>query len=298
VRVFLTPYCDTDGAATHWFPVLLLGGCSGGLTEILHAPGLDTTGRDAVTRALLARCRAIADEQNCGSLAFMYASEEACDEVRDALSVPARTIATSARAVLRLEPDAGDFDGYLSRLSWSRRRRVRAETRAFTAGGGTVTTYKLAEVMNRIAPLMAAHQRKYGNLTTDAEALEQLRVQERYLGAVSAVFVDERSGGEIRGFALGYVHNDTFHGWACGFDAQGAAPFGYFTLSYYAPIRHAVEHGLTALDFGLGSYEAKRLRGAEVVALWSVVVPPATMTPEWTRTLGRPSPQAIFAGVV
>jgi predicted N-acyltransferase len=170
VRVFLTPYCDTDGAATHWFPVLLLGGCSGGLSEILHAPGLDTTGRDAVTRALLARCRAIADEQNCGSLAFMYASEEACDEVRDALSVPARTIATSARAVLRLEPDAGDFDGYLSRLSWSRRRRVRAETRAFTAGGGTVTTYKLAEVMNRIAPLMAAHQRKYGNLTTDAEA--------------------------------------------------------------------------------------------------------------------------------
>jgi hypothetical protein len=297
VRVFLTPYCEPSEADQRWFPVLLVGGCSGGHSEILHSPTLDKAGRGAVTRALMARCRAIADEQNCGSLAFMYASEEASDEVRDALPVPARKIATSARAVLPIEPGASDFHSYLRHVPKSRRSKVRTETRAFTAAGGTVTTYQLGEVMQRIAPLMGAHQRKYGDLSTDAEAMDYLRAQERYLGAASTVFVDERDGGDVRGFGLYYAHGDAFYSRACGFDAQRAAPFAYFNLSIYAPIRHAVEHGLAALELGLGSYEAKRLRGAEVVALWSVVVPPEDLAPEWTRVLGRPSPQALFAGV-
>jgi uncharacterized protein len=296
VRVFLTPYCEPSEAERRWFPVLLVGGCSGGQSELLYAPGLDPASRGAVTRALLARCQAIAEEHDCGSLSFMYAVEGACDEVRAALSVPARKILTSAKAVLTLDA-AGGFDGYLHSLGGARRRNRVREVRHFEAAGGTVATYQLGEVMHRIAPLMRAHQRKYGELSTDLEALAYLRVQERYLGAASTVFVDERGGGDIRGFGLYYAHGDAFYSRACGFDEQRPAPFAYFNLTVYAPIRHAVEHGLTTLELGLGSYEAKRERGAEAVALWSVVVPPADLTPEWTRALGRPSPQALFAGV-
>jgi hypothetical protein len=63
------------------------------------------------------------------------------------------------------------------------------------------------------------------------------------------------------------------------------------------PLRLAAERGLAALELGLGSYQAKRLRGAEVTALWSVVVPPADLHAECARVFGRPSPQALFAGV-
>jgi len=297
VRVFLTPYCEPGDADRRWFPVLLVGGCSGGRSEILYAPTLDRADRDAVTRALMARCRTIADAQNCGSLAFMYASEEACDEVREALPVPARKITTSANAVLTLDPGAGDFDDYLRRVPRSRRTKMRTEMRAFTASGATVTAYPLGEVMHRIAPLLAAHQRKYGEPGTDPDALDQLRSQERYLGPASTVFVDERDGGGIKGFGLCYAYRDTLYSRLCGFDPRAAAPFAYFNLAIYAPIRHALEHGYPTLELGVGSYQGKRLRGARMLPLCSVVVPPAELTPEWIRMLGRPAPQALFAGV-
>jgi predicted N-acyltransferase len=296
VRVFLTPYCDTREVEPHWFPVLLLGGCSGGRSEILYAPALDRAGRAAVTRALLARCQAIAEEHDCASQAFMYAPEDSCDEVLDALIVPARKIVTSAKAAIQLDPGAGDFEGYLSRFPHNRRKNLRQEVRAFAAAGGSVSAYPLGEVLPRVAPLLGAHQRKYGDPVTDPEAERYLRLQEAYLGAHSTVYVDERDG-DIRGFALCYQQGDVVYGQVCGFDSQRATPFAYFNLSIYAPIRHAVEHGLAAVELGLGSYRAKRLRGAEVTALWSVVVPPADLSPECARVFGRPSPQARFAGV-
>jgi predicted N-acyltransferase len=295
--MFLTPYCDTGEVEPHWFPVLLVGGCSGGRSEILYAPTLDRAGRAAVTRALLARCRAIADDQDCRSLAFMYAPEDACDEVLDAWAVPARKIVISAKATIRLDPGAGDFAGYLSRFPGHRRGKLRKEVRDFAAAGGSVTAYPLGEVLPRIAPLMGAHQRKYGDPSTDPEVERYLRLQEAYLGAHSTVFVDEQDG-ELRGFTLCYQHADAVYAQACGFDAQRAAPFAYFNISIYAPLRLAAEHGFAALELGLGSYQAKRLRGAEVTALWSVVVPPADLSAECARVFGRPSPQALFAGVV
>jgi predicted N-acyltransferase len=296
VRMFLTPYCDTSEAEPHWFPVLLVGGCSGGHSEILCAPTLDRAGRTAVTRALLARCRAIAEEHDCGSLAFMYASEEVCDEVMAALAVPARKIVTSAKAAIALDPGAGDFEGYLNRFPSARRSKLRKEVQAFAAAGGTTTAYPLGEVLPRIAPLLGAHQRKYGDPVADVEAERYLRHQEAYLGASSTVFVDERDG-DIRGFTLCYEHGDAVYSQACGFDPHGAAPFAYFNLSVYAPLRLAAEHRLAKLELGLGSYQGKRLRGADVTALWSVVVPPEHMPPECARVFGRASPQAIFAGV-
>jgi predicted N-acyltransferase len=143
---------------------------------------------------------------------------------------------------------------------------------------------------------MGAHQRKYGDLVTDAQMARYLRLQEAYLGEASTVFVDER-GGDIRGFTLYYAHGGTLYSRAGGFDQERAAPFAYFNVSLYAPIRHAAEHGFTTLDLGLGSYRAKRLRGAEVTPLWSVVVPPERLESDWARVLGRPAPPALGAGV-
>jgi hypothetical protein len=296
VRVFLTPHCDTAKAAQRWFPVLLVGGCSGYHSEVLHAPTLDAPGRAAVTLALLDRCRAIADELDCRSLAFMYAPEPVCDEVSAALRIPSRKIVTSAKAVIPLGPGIDDFDRYLARFPSVRRSKLRKEVHAFAAAGGKVTTHRLGDAIPRIARLMGAHQRKYGDLVTDAQMAHYLQTQEQHLGAVGTVFVDERDG-DIRGFTLYYAHGDALYSRAGGFDPEHSPPYAYFNVAIYAPIRHALEHGLAILDLGLGSYRAKRLRGAEVTALWSVVVPPSNLEPAWAWALGRPSQQAIDAGV-
>jgi predicted N-acyltransferase len=226
----------------------------------------------------------------------MYAAEDACDEVIDALGVPARKILTSATTAIAIGSEGAGFEGFLDRFPRARRKNVRHEVRAFAAAGATVTTCRLGDVLPRVAALMGAHQRKYGDLVTDAQMARYLRLQEAYLGETSTVFVEERDG-DILGFTLYYAHGGTLYSRAGGFDPRRAAPYAYFNVSVYAPIRHAIERGLTTLDLGLGSYQAKRLRGADVTPLWSVVVPPERLEPEWQRVLGFPAPQAIGAGV-
>lgn len=295
VRVFLTPYCEPSEADRRWFPVLLVGGCSGGSSEIL---ALDTAGRAEVTEALVSRCRAIAEEQHCGSLAFMYASEAACDRVQAALAGSARTILTAAKAAITLSPgegsSVGDFEGYLRRFPSARRSKLRKEIEVYAASGGTVAAYRLGEVLPRIVPLLGAHRRKYGDPATDAEVEKYLRQQEAYLGPHSTVFVDEHDG-DLRGFTLCYKHGDAVYAQACGFDPQRAAPFAYFNLSVYAPLRLALERRMATVELGQGSYQGKRLRGADVTKLLSVVVPPDDLPPESARVFGRPAPQALFA---
>lgn len=296
VRMFLAPYCGPSQSWHDWYPVLLIGGCGGYDSGILLSPCLDDAGRQAVARALLAECRAIAAAQGAGSLAFMYAPKPACEAVGAALGVPSRLIVTSADTVIPLDAGVSDFAGYVARFAKKRRYNVRKETEFFAAAGGRIAEYPLRDVLGQIAPLLGAHQRKYGDVITDEEATRYLELQDKYLGPASVVFADERPGGLVSGYSLCYAHGDTVYCRSAGFDPDDPAPFAYFNLAIYAPVRYATAHGLSAVALGLGSYEAKTLRGARLVPLWSVVVPPDPPDPAWADVLGRPSPQAVEAG--
>jgi predicted N-acyltransferase len=296
VRMFLAPYCDTTSFWQHWHPVLLVGGCSGYHSEMLLSLALDGNSRFAVARSLLAECRAIAAAEGAGSLAFMYAPKQTCEEISKSLDVSAQMVLTSADAIIPLSIGTDGLNGYLARFPSARRSKLRKEVELFTAAGGRVAEYRLGEVLDQVAPLLGAHQRKYGSPVTDDEMARYLALQEKYLDSISVVFVDKRQDGRINGFALCYSHNDTLYCRAAGFEPKCAAPFAYFNLAIYAPVRHAAAHGLTAVELGLGSYQGKRLRGAELAPLWSVVVPPERADPAWEEVLGRPSPQAVEAG--
>jgi predicted N-acyltransferase len=296
IRMFLTPHCTHRGAIARWYPVLLVGGCSGYHSGILHDPSLDATARAAVTRALLDRCRDIAEEHRCGSVAFMYAPMSACAEFAAGWREPSHIIPTSAEADLTLAPAVHVFDDYLAGFPQPRRVKLRKEIAAFTAAGGRVGTYRLGAVRDRLAPLLGAHQRKYGDRVTDEQLAHYLEQQDEYLGGSSTVFVDEQDG-DIRGFALCYQHHDTVYVRASGVDQERAAPYAHFNLVYYAPIGYAIAHGFTRVSFGMGSYQTKVLRGAALSALGSVVVAPENLEPAWAEALGRPAPQAVAAGL-
>jgi uncharacterized protein len=299
VRLFLSPHGEARDAASRWFPVLLIGGCSGYHSELLFAPALDATGRRAVLRALASGCAQLAAEQGAGSVAFLYAPRSAAETVGEALGealgAPARLVPTSAEAVIELGPEAVDFEGYLSGFPSARRSKLRREAAAFAQSGARVGEHTLAEVLDRVIPLLGGHQRKYGDPITDEQIGRYLTLQQEHLGALSTVFTDERDG-RINGFTLCYSHGDTFYARAAGFDAEHAAPYAYFNLAVYEPIRHAIAHGQSAVCLGAGSFQAKLLRGANNRLLWSAVVPPQPLEPAWDTALGLPSPQAVEAG--
>lgn len=295
VRMFLTPYVDTTGAAEQWYPVLLVGGCSGYHSEMLFSASLDEAARQEVARALLAECRALAEAEQARSIAYMYAPKKACEDFCEALDAPAHLIVTSAEAVIDLDTGGQGFEDYLARFPSARRSKLRKEVQAFAGGGGRVSECSLRDVLDEVAPLLAAHQRKYGDTVTDEQIWRILALQEKYLGAKSKVFVDQRQGG-IHGFTLCYSHGKTIYSRAAGFAPQHCAPYSYFNLAIYAPVQYALAHELTACALGLGSYQGKVLRGAELRALWSVVAPLEQLEPRWAQVLGRPSPQALDAG--
>ncbi|WKU04446.1 GNAT family N-acetyltransferase [Micromonospora sp. HUAS LYJ1] len=293
VRMFLAPHCDPAGAAERWFPVLLVGGCSGYHGELLVASHLDGEGQARIARALLDRCRDLAAELGAQTTTFMYATKQTAEDISRIWGGAGPVIATSAEAIIPLD-GAADFEGYLARFPSARRSKLRKELTAFTGSGSRLGRYRLVDVLTEVTPLMGGHQRKFGADISDEEIGRYLRLQDKHLGSGSVVFVDERDG-RINGFTLCYAHGDTLYSRAAGL-APEAGPFAYFNLAVYAPIRHAIEGGLRAVALGAGSYQGKVLRGAEVHGLWSAVVPPEPLEDGWREVLGRPFPQAVEAG--
>ncbi|GGL87879.1 GNAT family N-acetyltransferase [Micromonospora yangpuensis] len=295
VNMFLAPHVDPAGAAERWFPVLLVGGCSGYHGELLLDARLDADAQAEVRRAILDRCRELAARWGARSTVFMYLPKEAAEEVCRSWGGTAPVVATSAEAVIPLDGGETDFADYLARFPSARRSKLRKEVDGFTAAGSRIGQHLLADVLTEVAPLLGAHQRKFGATITDEETGQYFALQDKYLGAGSVVFTDERDG-RINGFTLCYAHGDTLYSRAAGFGPD-AAPFAYFNLAVYAPIRHALATGRRAVALGAGSYQGKVLRGAQVHGLWSTVLPPHPLEPSWHDALTRPFPQAVEAGI-
>ncbi|MFD5029802.1 peptidogalycan biosysnthesis protein [Streptomyces sp. NPDC058405] len=294
VRVFLAPHCDTTDATDRWFPLLLVGSASGYHSEILVRPGRD---RRAVARALLSGCLDLAGRSAARGTAMMYAPEAAALEAGAVLGGPVAPVPTSAEAVIPVTAEDRDLDDYLARFPSARRSKFKKEITAFRAAGGTTTRYALGDLVDRVGPLLGQLQRRYGDPVTDHEMTAYVASQERHLGAWSVVLADETDDGGLRGFTLSYIHENTLYVRAAGFQEDlEQPPFAYFNLAVYAPLRLAMENGLTAVDLGTGAYRGKTLRGAAIQPLWSAVRPPGDCPPQWYEALGQPAPEAVEAG--
>jgi len=301
VRMFIAPHTSAEGANEAWFPVLLVGGCSGYHSEMLYAPHLDGPGRAAVREALLAEAGRVGEAAGCRSTTLMYATEDVARETVASLDTlglgggGARLIPSSAKAVIDLGPEPTDVAGFMSRFPSRQRKKQRKEMAAFHRSGVEVTEHMMTEVLHEIAPLAARHQSKYGDPTTPEQAMDYWGSQADTLGGNSVVFASRRDG-VMHGFVVFYLHGDTMYGRGAGFDDE-AGPFAYFNLSVYEPVRYATGRGLRKIDLGAGSYEGKLQRGAVNEALWSAVVPPDGGPAEWAAAMDNPTQMAVYAGV-
>lgn len=275
----------TDPSA--WLPLRLIGTRAAYRNELLLHP--DHRGSVEVRRRLAGELLSAAlgelDREPPAARALMYLTADAASDLLPLLPPGMPLLLTGADTMMQVAWD--DFDGYLSHLGWQGRRTVRRDMASFAAAGLETWTSRLGECCEEVGPLLGNLQRRHGVDVSDEQATGLLRAQVPTLDPMSLVFVSRRRGRAV-GFALFYEWQGCLHARAAGFDyaaTEGTAT--YFNLTFYLPIRHAIERRLRSLRWGLGTLESKRRRGAQLEPLWSAVAPPEALARAWLRGVRR-----------
>jgi predicted N-acyltransferase len=283
--VFVGPALGEAVERSAWHPILLGGASAGFVNEVLIDPALERRDKESVLAALLKAFADLADKLGARSSALMYLTPQAVSEVAPLLDSDDAEVLTVG-ADTRIDVQWQSFDDYLSWLSSKRRYTIRREIAQFESAGYTVTTGRLSDWYEQAGLLLANLQRKYGSGPQDtAFWVTYLERQAAELDDVSLLFLCH-SKGDVVAFSLLYEWEGGLYGRACGFDYDRAGSNAeYFNLAYYLPLRHAISRGFNVLHLGMGSYEAKTLRGARLDPLWSVVTGPKGDDQEWRKAL-------------
>lgn len=163
------------------------------------------------------------------------------------------------------------FEDYLDRVGPKIRKRVRRDRLLFARAGYRRDTRPLTEVWQEAGSLVANLERHHGHEAGSDETADLLRGQAEELGADAHAHMCLLDAATI-GVGIAYTTRTEVASRACGFDysqLRGAAE--YFELAYYAPIEQAYDTGATALLLGLGTYETKIRRGADIRLRWGLV---------------------------
>lgn len=165
---------------------------------------------------------------------------------------------------LRLTADS--YEDHVAALPARRRRRL-TEDHDRTARTGLeivrLDRQEMTAAVPRLAELVALSREKYGanDRPEDVEAI---------LGGLPAAGVDvrcwvARRGRDLLGSSIGIRKADQIYIKWVGFDyeALGEHRGVYFTLMFESPVRDAFTDGVRAVEFGMGSHEAKVQRNCE-----------------------------------
>ena len=266
-----------------WLPQLLLGTRAGFLNAVLVDRDLAPEERAGALRRLVDAAVALADERGAGTAAMMYLTPEMLAEAAPAFGGRARALRSSAEVSISVE--WASFDEYLRSLSSKRRGTARRDVRQFADSGLTVSVERLGACIDRASVLLAAVDEKYDTGATSEDERAYLAAQVELLDDRSVVFA-ARAGEEIVGICLLYRWRDALYGRSVGFDYDKLGDDrAYATLSFYEPIRYAIDEGIRRIHLGTGSWEAKLLRGGELTPLWSLVRPPDDLAADVERSL-------------
>jgi predicted N-acyltransferase len=284
VDQFVVP-THSGGAAEarrEWYPFLLGGSTAAYWNELLVHPGLPPAERDRATAELLA---AFDRERGPHGAALMWLAPDGTATVRHRPDFAGRLVLSGAQTTLDVRWP--DFSGYLGSLSQGRSSMVRREVNKFGRWTARRTRPALADCADRLVPLIANLQRRYAPDADESRLSAQLAAQAQHLGDAAVVFACEQAEG-IVAFALGYVHENELFMRSVGFDYEHTeGTFAYFNLTYYEPIRYAIEHNLKRIHLGLGTYNAKMVRGARLTPSWSVAFAPRTASDLTVKALAE-----------
>jgi uncharacterized protein len=265
---------DPSGSALRresLFPALLCGSASGYEGGVLVDPGLAERDRDRALSVLVAAIEDHAERQGIRTVAFAYLPAAAVGRLARVLE--GGYVRLLAGADCRLAVAGATFDDYVAGLGRSRRSSVRREVARFERSGLRVRVGRLSECPADLPAMIANVQRRYGHRADAGRFSANIDAYTRCLDRHSRVFLAERGDVPV-GFTLYFEWHGTYHGRLAGFayehlDREGC----YFNLAYYYPLRAAMDEGVSEIDLGVESYEAKLSRGCDAYPLrWFVKV--------------------------
>jgi uncharacterized protein len=269
-------------------PVALAAGHGGYRAEILVDPWLSEESRMAAVSALIRALRELLAEPGPEGrdYCFFFFLTATAATVLDALpDLGCRPVLHYvANAML---PRVGEtFDDYLA-LIRARRRKDAAgrEIRRFQEAGLRTEQADPLDHLSRTAELVGQLQDRYGAQGNRGELEAMLAQQYDLLGPAARLFIC-RSGRKILGVAVAYEWEGWLYLRQGGFDYTALpGAYEYFNLAFYEPLRYCYRHGLAGLRLGVGSDEAKMLRGALMEPLSALVLPlnPGVSDPVWPR---------------
>lgn len=274
--------------ATDPVPRVIAGGRRGYHNAPLTEPDLSQPGRRMVLEDLRDTIRTFAHGHGTHHW-WPYLTRTAADQL-DPL-YPRRPDVVEDDATIPLTGHG--FDGYLAGLSSKRRVVVRRERAAFADAGHTVRILPLSDCYAEAGRLLALLQTSHGRAgDTEDVMVKVLHRQAEAMGRHARV-VGAYQDGRMTGFALYYHYGHTTWLRAVGIDADRAAPFAYFNLTYYLPIEDAYRNHTTALHVGMKALTAKRLRGARTSPLYHLHDTPAAQPDLPGSAHLSPSPGAV-----
>ncbi|MFE5399469.1 GNAT family N-acetyltransferase [Streptomyces sp. NPDC056568] len=254
--------------------VLTVGGRRGYLSGPLLAPGLTPEARGTALGALLDAAADWRPDAE-GRWWWPYLTGADASTVRAALAAAGRGPVTARLigADCSIAVPEGGLDAHIAALpARQRRTNARRELRAFAESGLRVVRTTLAEHVDRLGPLLANVQQRYGHDHSAEQMTSLLRRQAEHLQDSSVVFLCRTPGDDRTiGFCLAYRHGRSLAVRVVGFDYDrlpGAAE--YAQLAVYEPLRYCHESGLDRLELGMESFEAKCRRGAVPRPLWAL----------------------------
>ncbi|HSR25113.1 MAG TPA: GNAT family N-acetyltransferase [Candidatus Eisenbacteria bacterium] len=260
----------------------------GFVSGVCESPALGQAGADAAAATLLDGLEREARSRAAGAAAFLYLPEEpGCRVGRLAAGRGYRSAVVAARCVLEVAWPT--FEDYLRSRTKTRRKSIRAEVDRFRAQFAVEVT-GAEGLTDELVPLHARWRAKHGRPVPEAELSRQYASIRERLGPAVRVFIARRED-RPAAFAQFYEHRGTLYSRAIGFDYDSVeGRFAYFNLLFYEPLRHAMAHGLRALDYSFESYEAKVGRGCALQHLLVLLKPLAPVGPwfdEYVRLTDR-----------
>jgi uncharacterized protein len=257
-----------SGTAADWLPSMLCGARVGYSSDLLLAPHQSSRTAVDTVRALVDALEHRAHELAVAGCAFLYLNQGGQRRILPHLTGWAPLFAS---AEAWLDVPWASFDEYVKWLPASRRSIVRRDVHRFQQGPCLLQEGQLANWYEQTARLQVNVQRKYAHPATVNAMSEMFSWWADDVGDCSVVFLC-RQGDLLVGYSLAFRWGGTLYLRSAGMDYdQLTGSAEYFNVTYYAPIRYAIRHGLHRIHFGMESFRPKCLRGARLSPLWSAV---------------------------
>lgn len=205
-------------------------------------------------------------------VSFLYTSAEAVTLRQVLASRGFHRIPLTSRCDLNL--CGSNFDDYLATLTKNRRRGVHREMRLLRRSGVITAPICIDDCFEDVIRLRCKLMRKYGHETDEATEQRRLESLTRHFVRGELVVFCAKVDSVVLGYCMFLIYGQTWHAFWTGTDYDHPlSRYVYFDTAFYAAISEAIGRGVQKIDYGIGHWEAKSVRGCRVVPLDGWVYP-------------------------